>query len=273
MTQQNIHTLLVTGERQWPLSLYGHLRQKGFAPLLVTPTGEGALDMCCRSSPQLVLIAHCLADYSVVDLCHALFTIQPALKIVLVTECDEQLPLTTLYAGISGCINYELPPAEWAGLLTYIMQGGVAFNRTVIETLLAQNWMPQKRDPIMTIGALQINLAYRQVLVAGRRVQLTPREFTLLTCLARNVDHVVTFDQLLNDAWGYHANDGTPAQVRLYVARLRHKVITDKKLPDFILTERGVGYRLYSGALRRLSTQTPFAQPHSTAYLAAALPG
>ena len=273
MTQQNIHTLLVTGERQWPSSLYGHLRQKGFAPLFVTPTGEGALDICCRNSPRLVLIDPCLVDYSGVDLCHALLAIQPALKIVLVTEHDEQLPLATLYAGISGCINYALPPAEWTGILTYIMQGGVAFSRTVIETLLAQNWTPQKRDPIMAIGALQINLAYRQVLVAGRRIQLTPREFTLLTCLARNVDHVVTFDQLLNDAWGYHANDGTPAQVRLYIARLRHKLVTDKKLPAFILTERGVGYRLYSGVLRRINAQAPFAQTNSSPYLAAALTG
>ncbi len=270
MTQQSIHTLLVTSERKWPAPLYGHLWQQGFAPLLVTSTGDGALDICCRSSPQLALIDQSLTDYSVVDLCHALLVTQPMIKIVLVAENDNQVPLPVLHAGVSGCIHRNLPPAEWIGILSYVMKGGVAFNRAVIESLLAQSWTPQKRDPVMTIGALQINLACREVLVVGRRIQLTPREFTLLTCLARHVDRVVTFDQLLNDAWGYHANDGTPAQVRLYIARLRNKLMIDKKIPDFILTERGVGYRLYSTVLRRLHTQAPLVRANSSPYIVAA---
>jgi two-component system KDP operon response regulator KdpE len=77
-------------------------------------------------------------------------------------------------------------------------------------------------------------------------VYLTPREFAALACLARNVGRVVTFDQLLDEAWGYDAEMGTEAQVRLYITRLRRKLEDDPQTSDFIVSERGVGYRLRS---------------------------
>jgi two-component system KDP operon response regulator KdpE len=127
----------------------------------------------------------------------------------------------------------------------------MVFSRSLFESALAEGWSAQNRQPPVVIGALRIDQAQRLVLYDGRRVLLTPREFSLLTYLARNADQVVTVDQLLNEAWGYDANDGTPAQVRLYVARLRRKLLEDAQTPDFILTERGVGYRLHSETLRR----------------------
>jgi two-component system KDP operon response regulator KdpE len=133
------------------------------------------------------------------------------------------------------------------------MSGGIAFSRGVVESVLAQSWLMQKRQPIVNIGPLRIDLSQHLTQFGGQRIELTPREFALLTCLARYLDHVVTFDQLLNEAWGYDANDGTPAQVRLYVARLRRKLQIDDHAPEFILTERGIGYRLHSEALERAS--------------------
>jgi DNA-binding response OmpR family regulator len=176
---------------------------------------------------------------------------QPAVKIVLLSENDTEPPLALLHAGVSGCIHRGFPQSALPGLLIYILNGGMTFRQDLVETALAEAWTSQKRQPLLMIGALRIDTARRLILYGGRHIRLTPREFALLTCLARNTDHVVTFDQLLNEAWGYDANDGTPAQVRLYVARLRRKLLDDAHLPDFILTERGIGYRLQSEVLHR----------------------
>lgn len=251
MTQESIHTLLVTPDQDWPTSLYGQLWQHGFAPLTLARGGESALDLFCQLSPRLVLVDLRLPDYNVVDLCVELLLAKPGVKVVLMTEDNSEPPLAALHAGVSGCISRTLPLGAWPGLLTYIMNGGMAFNHTVVESVLAEAWSAQKRQPLVTIGGLRVDLARRVVMVHGRRIELTPREFALLTCLARNPDRVVPFDQLLKEAWGYETDDGTASQVRLYIARLRHKLMKEAQTPDFILTERGIGYRLHSGALRQ----------------------
>jgi DNA-binding response OmpR family regulator len=265
MTRHDTHTLFVT-DRKWHPTLYAHLRQSGFSPLFMAVSGDSALDHFYQNSPRLVLIDQHLADCNAIDLCGEMLTAQSAVKIVLLAESDDQLPLTALHAGVAGCINYNFPVAEWPGVLIYVLNGGMAFNRNTVVALLAQAWTPQKRDPVISIGPLRIDLVRHLVIIAGRRIQLTPREFELLVCLARNIDRVVTFDQLLNEAWGYHNNDGTPAQVRLYIARLRGKLMGESKIPDFILTERGIGYRLYSEALRRGTLYPPPLAPTGDGY-------
>jgi hypothetical protein len=50
----------------------------------------------------------------------------------------------------------------------------------------------------------------------------------------------------LNEAWGYGSELGTEAQVRLYITRLRRKLVDDPQTPDLIISERGIGYRLRS---------------------------
>jgi DNA-binding response OmpR family regulator len=256
MTQPPIHTFLVTAELDWASSLYRQLSQQGFAPLTIAPTGESALELLRTACPRLVLVDQRLPDWNGLELCVELLQLQPLFKVVLVNDEEGGAPLTALQAGLAGCVARDLPLASWSGLLLYILNGGLAFQRTMIDSVLSEAWSAQKRQALIRIGHLQIDLARRLVVYAGRRIQLTPREFALFACLARNKDLVVPFEQFLTEVWGYEADDGTQAQVRLYVARLRQKLIDAIQLPDCILTERGIGYRLHSAALHRLNLQT-----------------
>jgi two-component system, OmpR family, KDP operon response regulator KdpE len=265
MTQPNLHTLFVTAEVEWSLSLYRHLSQNGFAPLTIAPTGKSAFEFFQQTPPRLLLIDEQLADYDVLDLCTDVLAAHPMVKIIVVTAGDTAPPLSALQVGIAGCIPRDLPLAAWPGLLLYILNGGTAFNYNMMRSMLNEVRTAQKRHPLVTIGSLRIDLGRRVVLCAGRQVHLTPLEFALLACLTRNTDHVVTFDQCLNEVWGYKSDDGTPAQVRLYVARLRRKLIDAGQTPDLILTERGVGYRLHSGALHRTPAVSSQLVAHSYA--------
>jgi DNA-binding response OmpR family regulator len=257
---KRIQTLLVSADQEQSSVLSACLQRKGFAPLLVAETGAHAIDLFYEVAPHLVLLDLSLADCNSIDLCSEMLHTQPGVKIILVADDAEQLALVALHVGVAGCIDRNFPLAEWPGVLAYVLNGGVVFSRGTIEVLLAQTRAMQKREPMISIGPLRIDLARRLVLYAGRHVQLTPREFTLLVCLARRMDHVVTTDQLLNEAWGYNAEDGTSAQVRLYITRLRRKLTDDAHTPDFILNERGVGYRLHSGVLRSAG---PCVEPRS----------
>ena len=89
---------------------------------------------------------------------------------------------------------------------------------------------------------LQIDFDRREVWVEGQLIKLRPTEYRLLYHLVQNAGWVVTHDQLLAKVWGYEYRD-EPHYVRLYINYLRQKLEKDPANPQYILTERGVGYR------------------------------
>jgi two-component system KDP operon response regulator KdpE len=91
-----------------------------------------------------------------------------------------------------------------------------------------------------TAGALELDMARRLVRVAGEAVQLSPREYALLTLLARDAGRVLTHRQLLTGIWGpAHIHD--VQYLRVYIGHLRQKLGAAAAL---LATEPGVGYRL-----------------------------
>jgi two-component system, OmpR family, KDP operon response regulator KdpE len=95
-------------------------------------------------------------------------------------------------------------------------------------------------------GDLHLDLARRQVLVAGQEVHLTPTEYRLLTTLVQHAGKVLTHRQLLKEVWGPDCTHETH-YLRVYVNQLRQKLGDDAAQPNLILTEPGVGYRLQEG--------------------------
>lgn len=91
-------------------------------------------------------------------------------------------------------------------------------------------------------GDLKINFLTREVMVRGQLVELTPREFSLLSLLARNAGRVLTRSEIINQVWGPEYGDSNES-LKLYVHYLRKKLERSQAKPDFILTSRGVGYR------------------------------
>ena len=88
---------------------------------------------------------------------------------------------------------------------------------------------------------LSIDIAERKITVNGKRVKLTPREFRLLAHLVENAGRVLTHKQLLETAWGWEYTDDLD-YVRIYISHLRQKLEPVPSLPQYILTEPGVGY-------------------------------
>jgi two-component system KDP operon response regulator KdpE len=99
--------------------------------------------------------------------------------------------------------------------------------------------------PEFVTGNLRVDLARRQVFVAGREVRLTPIEYKLLAFLVKNAGKVLTHRQLLHEVWGPEYGDENH-YVRVYVGQLRRKLEADPARPRILRTEPGVGYRLVS---------------------------
>jgi DNA-binding response OmpR family regulator len=91
---------------------------------------------------------------------------------------------------------------------------------------------------------LTVDLPARRVTVDQELVKLTPTEFSLLARLIQSIGRVVTYEQLLQDVWGWEYTDDID-YLRIYVWHLRQKIEKDSKNPRYILTEHGVGYRFH----------------------------
>jgi two-component system copper resistance phosphate regulon response regulator CusR len=92
-------------------------------------------------------------------------------------------------------------------------------------------------NTVYSLGDMTLDLRTRRATIAGRSVDLTAREFTMLEVLVRHPDQVLSREQLLSHVWGYDFDPGSNI-VDVYVARLREKLA-----PDLIETVRGIGYR------------------------------
>jgi len=99
----------------------------------------------------------------------------------------------------------------------------------------------ERRTPYQD-GYLTIDLDARRVLVRGEPASLTAKEFRLLACLLDNAGRVVTFQQILENVWGWEYSDSVN-YVHVYVSHLRQKLEVEPKNPRYIVTEHGIGYR------------------------------
>ncbi|MEO8185691.1 MAG: winged helix-turn-helix domain-containing protein, partial [Deltaproteobacteria bacterium] len=112
-----------------------------------------------------------------------------------------------------------------------------------LRTALRHRRQTQGEAAVVRIGTLEIDLPRRRVARDGAEVKLTPKEFDLLTALARHPGKIMTHRQLLTAVWGpAHAQD--TQYLRVYVGQLRQKIEVDADDPKVILTELGIGYRL-----------------------------
>jgi DNA-binding response OmpR family regulator len=95
-------------------------------------------------------------------------------------------------------------------------------------------------------GDVEVNLATRQLTTPAGTHQLTPTEARLMQVLAASADRVVPTDELLDRVWT-DADGADPSYLWVTVRRLRRKLEHDPDHPRYLVTERGIGYRLMSG--------------------------
>lgn len=130
-----------------------------------------------------------------------------------------------------------------AGANDYVVKPfGISEMMARVRALLRSNRNNAATIPEIVHGDLRIDLARREVALAGDAVKLTRKEFDLLALLARNAGRIVTHRQLLADVWG-PAHEHDLQYLRVFIGRLRGKLGDDPASPRFILNEPGVGYR------------------------------
>jgi len=112
-----------------------------------------------------------------------------------------------------------------------------------MRTALRHRMQRKAETPILRVGDVEVDAVRRRVLRAGKELKLTPKEFDLLSFLARNAGRVVTHKQILAAVWGVAHTEDTQ-YLRVYIGQLRQKIEGQVTEPRIILTEPGIGYRI-----------------------------
>jgi len=112
-----------------------------------------------------------------------------------------------------------------------------------MRTALRHRMLRKSETPRLRVGRVEIDAVRHRVTRAGAEIKLTPKEFELLSFLARHAGRVLTHKQILTAVWGpTHVED--TQYLRVYVGQLRQKIADKPDDPQIILTEPGIGYRV-----------------------------
>ena len=112
-----------------------------------------------------------------------------------------------------------------------------------MRTALRHRMQRKAEIPVLQVGNLEVDAVRHRATRAGAEIKLTPKEFELLSFLARHAGRVVTHKQILTAVWGPAHTEDTQ-YLRVYVGQLRQKVEEHPDDPRIILTEPGIGYRI-----------------------------
>jgi two-component system KDP operon response regulator KdpE len=204
------------------------LQARGYR-VTTAATGRAALDSASTQEPDIVVLDLGLPDIDGIEVCHHLRRWLRSPVIVLTADGSEDRKVEALDAGAD---DYVTKPFSMPELLARVRVA--ARHRKALASLVD--------DDTIEVGSLRLDVAAHEAWLDGVRVELAPKQFALLTLLARNAGKVLTHRTLLAELWGERQAAGTQP-LRTTVTTLRKKLETGANAP-LLVTEPGVGYRL-----------------------------
>lgn len=224
------HLLLVDDDALMRRSLAFNLEQSGYRASTAA-SAEDALALARRDPPDLVLLDIGLPGMDGLD---ALKRLKEDLAVPVIFLTARRRELDEVLGLELGADDYVTKPFDLDVLLARI--------KAVLRRTERPPAGPPSRSAV-NVGDLHLDPLAHTVTVAGRAVELSPREFDLLHALALKPRIVIPVDELLASVWGAEFI-GQPQVVYVHVRWLREKIETDPNQPKRIVTMRGVGYKL-----------------------------
>ena len=238
MSSKKKRILVVDDEKDIVDLVAYNLEKEGYE-VLTAGDGEKALTVIKSDKLDLVVLDLMLPGIKGLDICRIIRRNHETewLPVIMVTAKGEDMDKVV---GLEiGADDYITKPFSIRELMARV--------RAVLRRAETRKGPAQDADAPETFSFRELQLDYGAcaVAVAGRKVQMGPTEYRLLTFFTRHPGRVYSRDQLLDRVWG----DETfvePRTVDVHISRLRGAIEKDKDNPEYILTVRGLGYKFGS---------------------------
>ncbi len=243
---ERIRVLLVEDEESYRQALSSGLRREGFA-VDVAPDGAEGLRLFADRPPDIVLLDMLLPGMHGMEVCRRMRTMAKV-PIVMVSAVDTELDVVL---GLElGASDYVTKPfrlrelvARMQAILRRVSPQAIPFHDPDRALTVGHGPEGQGGHPGVVFGSVAVDFVRREVTVGGHQTHLSRREFDLLAVLLSPTRRVRTRAELIDLLWpDRYLSDSRTLDTHIH--RLRAKLEPDPADPRFIVTVRGVGFRI-----------------------------
>ena len=244
-----VRALVVDDEPSLVRAVVGYLEREGFR-VDSAPDGEQALSLARRDNPDVVVLDLGLPGIDGVEVCRVLRTFSDAYVIMLTARADEIDKLIGLAVGADDYLTKPFSPRELVARIRTMLRrpriGTGAVPGTASAAGDSASAAGASTPAPRAFGALTVDPAAREVTLAGVAIHLTRTEFDVLDTLSEHPRQAFTRRQLIARVWD---GDwvGDEHLVDIHIGNVRRKLDDDPAAPQYILTVRGIGYRMGAG--------------------------
>lgn len=219
--------LVVEDEESYSDALAYMLRKEGFEVAIAT-TGPDALAEFDRNGADIVLLDLMLPGIPGTEVCRQIRQVSSVPVIMVSAKDDEVDKVVGLELGADDYVTKPYSPRELVARIRAVLRRGTE---------------PELVPATLEAGPVRMDVERHIVTIDGAEVKLPLKEFELLEMFLRNPGRVLTRGQLIDRVWGSDYVGDTKT-LDVHVKRLRAKLEPDPSVPAYLVTVRGLGYKL-----------------------------
>lgn len=207
------------------------LRKEGIAHIITSATAEDGFAQFQQKQPDLVLLDIMLPDGEGYDVCRQIRAISKVPILFLSAKTEEIDKILGFAIGGDDYITKPFSPKE----LAY---------RVKAQLRRADYMQPEPaKESVLTAGPFALNEQKAELLKNETSIELKPKELGLMKYFLQNVNKVISKERLYDAVWGedFIGIDNT---VMVHIRRLREKIEEQPSQPQYLITVKGLGYKL-----------------------------
>lgn len=229
MNTSAIKILLVDDEEKIIEVVKSYMEHAGYE-VYTANNGKQAMDLFEKASPALVILDLMLPDITGEEICKTLRKQSRVPIIMLTAKVEEEDVLRGLAYGADDYVTKPFSPRQLIARVVALLR------RSSEQPILLSDIISYNNEDLI------VNCVNREVKKKSNTVNLTPKEYSILLTLIKYPKKTFTREELISIAMG-NDFDGFDRTVDTHIKNLRQKIETDPKVPTYILTVHGVGYK------------------------------
>lgn len=201
-----------------------------YSNILKIDSGNMAVDSCKQFQPDIIILDVMLPDMDGYEVCRQIRQFSQCPILFLSSKNDELDKILGLAVGGDDYVTKPFSPKE------------VAY-RVKAQLRRSEYKQNAMQGQVIKVGMLMIESEACRVSKAGKEIELTAREFEILQYMAQNIGRVISRERLYESIWG-EDSFGCDNTIMVHIRHLREKIENDPASPEYIITVKGLGYKL-----------------------------